>query len=178
MGVASISIDSVPSASFTPQEPLVELLRICLSKNATPFLTECNEKHFLVTWLIKEWSKNLSSNKFILLVVASQEKVTLWSKFLSRLTFMDLEGNKNLIVTTQDDLNEIVTQEKVDLVSLLIVENGHILMHHDNVINLTKQLVFHMQLLRRLILLTFLYVFILALKSFRYLISLLICRRI
>ena len=147
MGVASISIDSVPSASFTPQEPLVELLRICLSKNVSPFLAESNEKHFLVTWLIKEWSKNLSGNKFILLVVASQEKVTLWSKFLARLTFMDLEGNKNLIITTQDDLNEIVTQERVELVSLMIVENGHILMHHDNVIKLAKQLVFHIQLL-------------------------------
>ena len=149
MGVASISIDSVPSASFTPQEPLVELLRICLSKSSTPFLTESNEKHFLVTWLIKEWSKNLSSNKFILLIVASQEKVVLWSKFLSRLTFMDLEGNRNLIITTPDDLNEIVSKEKVDLVSLLIVENGHVLKDHENVINFTKQLVFHIQLLMK-----------------------------
>ena len=146
MGVASISIDSVPSASFTPQEPLVELLRVCLSKNVSPFLAEPCEKHFLVTWLIKEWAKNLTRAKLILLVVASGEKVTLWRKFLSRLTFMDLEKNKNLIITTQDDLEEVVPQEKVEDISLMIVETGHVLMHHVNVTNLTKRLVFYVAL--------------------------------
>ena len=146
MGVASISIDSVPSASFTPQEPLVELLRVCLSKNVSPFLAEPYEKHFLVTWLIKEWAKNLTRAKLILLVVASDEKVTLWRKFLARLTFMDLEKNKNLIITTQDDLEEVVPQEKVEDISLMIVENGHVLMHHVNVTNLTKRLVFYVAL--------------------------------
>ena len=130
MGVASISIDSVPSASFTPQESLVELLRICLSKNVSPFLADPKEKHFLVTWLIKEWTKNLVNNEVIVLLVASEEKTTLWSKFLGRLTFLDLENDKNLIITTEKDINETVKSRSI---SLLIVENGHVLMHHENV---------------------------------------------
>ena len=86
MGIASISIDSVPSASFTPQEPLVELLRVCLSKNSTPFLTDSHDKPFLVTWLVKEWTRNARKNEIILLLVSSQEKRDLWEKFLTRLT--------------------------------------------------------------------------------------------
>jgi hypothetical protein len=141
MGVSSISIDSVPSASFTPQESLVELLRICLSKNASPFLTEPNEKHFLVTWLIKEWAKNLTSNEFILLIVASEEKAVLWRKFLARLTFLDLENDKNLVITTPNETDGIITEEKSRSISLMIVENGHVLMHHENVKKIVKGLV-------------------------------------
>ena len=34
MGLVSLASDSVPSTTFTPQEPLVELLRVSLSEDA------------------------------------------------------------------------------------------------------------------------------------------------
>jgi hypothetical protein len=34
MGIASLASDSVPNITFTPQEPLVELLKVSLAKDA------------------------------------------------------------------------------------------------------------------------------------------------
>jgi hypothetical protein len=34
MGIASLTSDSVPATTFTPQEPLVEVLRVSLAKDA------------------------------------------------------------------------------------------------------------------------------------------------
>ena len=87
MGITSISVDSVPSKTFTPQDHLVELLRICLEKDCTPFLSEGCEKPFLVTWLIKERSKFCAKDKAnILIIVENEIKAKLWSKYLHSLT--------------------------------------------------------------------------------------------
>lgn len=141
MGITSISIDSVPSASFTPQEPLVELLRICLSKSTLPFLAEANDKPFLITWLIKEWVRNAKENQIILLVVGSHEKEDLWQNFLFRLTSFDDEKSENnlkLVVSTSENLVEKVGSKSE--ISLLIIENAHILMKDENVKGLSKDL--------------------------------------
>lgn len=34
MGIASLASDSMPTSTFTPQEPLVELLRVSLAQDA------------------------------------------------------------------------------------------------------------------------------------------------
>ncbi len=129
MGVPSISIDSVPLNSFTPQEPLVELLRICLGSNVTPFLSEAAEKPFLVTWLMKEWCKVLQSdNESIVLVVDSAVKVELWRKYLGRLTSLRLDSESKLIISCAEDVEKIERD-----VSLLVVDNGHILMQNESV---------------------------------------------
>lgn len=134
MGVSSVNVDSVPAGSFTPQEPLVELLRVCLAKNCTPFLSEANEKPFLVTWLVKEWSKKWKENETgsILLLVPTAEKVTLWQKFLKSLTCVHIrkldnieEDSKSLVIATPDELIEL--NLKNFKLSLAILDNSHLL---------------------------------------------------
>ena len=82
MGVASLSSESVPTRTLTPQEPLVETLRVALSKDVILVLTNPKDKTFLVTWLIKEWAWNVR-NKVgsILFLVANQKQVDLWKQF-------------------------------------------------------------------------------------------------
>lgn len=137
MGVASISVDSVPTRTFTPQEPLVELLRICLEKNTVPFLAESHDKPFLVTWLVKEWARKLEHSR-ILIIVPSDEKAKLWSKFLSRLTLFDPVAKtdreassasaEKLVIATPEGLLAI----GLDF-SLVVVDNGQVLMLEESV---------------------------------------------
>ena len=91
MGVASLSSESVPTRTLTPQEPLVETLRVALSKDVILVLTNPKDKTFLVTWLIKEWAWNVR-NKVgsILFLVANQKQVDLWKQFFQRTTGNDL----------------------------------------------------------------------------------------
>lgn len=132
MGVASISIDSVPSTSFTPQESLVELLRICLNKNVAPFLAEANDKPFLVTWLIKEWCRNLTSqNEIILFVVDSEEKVSLWNKFLDRMTC----NHQSVIISTIENLENDDSKK----ISLIVVDNAQRLMLDEKVTKIVSK---------------------------------------
>ena len=142
MGVASVNVDSVPAGSFTPQEPLVELLRVCLAKNCTPFLSEACEKPFLVTWLVKEWSKKWNEEKgSILLLVPTTEKVTLWQNFIKSLTCVPIKklnteeeenneeesegGRPSLVIAAPDQLAEL--NSKNFRLSLAILDNSHLL---------------------------------------------------
>ncbi len=137
MGLASISVDSVPSRSFTPQESLVELLRVCISKNCLPFLAEPSDKTFLITWLVKEWSWKVRHNRDsrILFVVPTEEKVSLWDTFLSRLTNLqtlaasssevakDVDTQQHeVVIATAESAKSLTNCKKV---CLLIVDNGH-----------------------------------------------------
>ena len=84
MGVASLSSESVPTRTLTPQEPLVETLRVALSKDVILVLTNPRDKTFLVTWLVKEWAWNVRNNVgSILFLVANQKQVDLWKQFFS-----------------------------------------------------------------------------------------------
>ena len=87
MGVASLSSEAVPTRTLTPQEPLVETLRVALSKNVILVLTNPKDKTFVVTWLIKEWAWNVR-NKVgsIVFLVANQKQVELWQQFFRRTT--------------------------------------------------------------------------------------------
>ena len=147
MGITSISVDSVPSKAFTPQDHLVELLRICLEKNTIPFLSEDFEKPFLITWLIKERSK-FTKDSSILILVENEKKVSLWSKYISSLTLftpkiitenqaVDIAEDKNekLIVCTAQSLeSEAIKFKKL---GLLIIDNAHHLMLEETVRNYT-----------------------------------------
>ena len=148
MGITSISVDSVPSKAFTPQDHLVELLRICLEKNTIPFLSEDFEKPFLITWLIKERSK-FAKDSSILILVENEKKVFLWSKYISSLTLFtpkiitkneaaavdNEDKNEKLIVCTPQDLeSEAIKFKKL---GLLIIDNAHHLMLEDTVRNYT-----------------------------------------
>ena len=54
MGLASLSLDAVPSSSLTPQEPLVESLRVALQQDTTLVLNNSpQDKTFLFTLLVK-----------------------------------------------------------------------------------------------------------------------------
>ena len=87
MGVASLSSESVPTRTLTPQEPLVETLRVALSKDVILVLTNPRDKTFLVTWLVKEWAWNVRNNVgSILFLVANQKQVDLWKQFFQRTT--------------------------------------------------------------------------------------------
>jgi len=44
MGLASLASDSVPTTTFTPQEPLVELLRVSLSKDVALVMSSPGSK--------------------------------------------------------------------------------------------------------------------------------------
>ena len=87
MGVASLSSESVPTRTLTPQEPLVETLRVALAKDVILVLTNPKDKTFLVTWLIKEWAWSVR-NKVgsIVFLVANQNQVELWKQFFQRTT--------------------------------------------------------------------------------------------
>ena len=87
MGVASLSSEAVPTRTLTPQEPLVETLRVALAKDVILVLTNPKDKTFLVTWLIKEWAWNIR-NKVgsIIFLVANQKQVHLWTQFFLRTT--------------------------------------------------------------------------------------------
>lgn len=89
MGVASLSSEAVPTRTLTPQEPLVETLRVALSRDVTLVLTNPRDKTFLVTWLIKEWAWNVR-NKVgsIVFLVANEQQVELWQHFFQRTTGM------------------------------------------------------------------------------------------
>jgi endoribonuclease Dicer len=144
MGLASISVDSVPSKDYTPLEPLVELLRICLEKNCVPFLAEAKDKGFLVTWLIKEWSRQTKSSHLImLLIVHSEERARLWIKFLSRLTNLgpklaaECDKLHGLIIATPQDLDDKNSLLLSNL-GLVIVDNGHSLMLNKSVVKIVE----------------------------------------
>ena len=95
MGVASLSSEAVPTRTLTPQEPLVETLRVALSKDAILVLTNPKDKTFLVTWLVKEWAWNIRNRVgSIIFLVANPKQVDLWTQFFRRTTgnqTMDLE---------------------------------------------------------------------------------------
>ena len=132
MGIASINVDSVPAGSFTPQEPLVELLRVCLEKNCSPFLSEAGEKPFLVIWLIKEWAKKSWEKGCMLFLVPSLEKASLWEGFVSALTCLNVKpiedigenDDKTLIITTPQ---ELAKKQHIPKISLSIIDNSHII---------------------------------------------------
>ena len=87
MGVASLSAESVPTRTLTPQEPLVETLRVALSKDVILVLTQPRDKTFIVTWLVKEWAWNVRRNiGSILFLVSSDEQANLWNKYFQRTT--------------------------------------------------------------------------------------------
>ena len=132
MGVTSVNVDSVPAGSFTPQEPLVELLRVCLEKNCSPFLSEASEKPFLVTWLIKEWSKKCHSQKKskVLLLVPTEQKASLWQNFIKSLTCVpvkkineEFHENFALVIATPEELLECSQTLKDGQLKLAILDN-------------------------------------------------------
>ena len=97
MGVASLSSESVPTRTLTPQEPLVETLRVALSKDVILVLTNPRDKTFLVTWLVKEWAWNVRNNVgSILFLVANQKQVDLWKQFFQRTTGNEFNQLKTL----------------------------------------------------------------------------------
>ena len=90
MGIASLSSDAVPTKTLTPQEPLVETLRVALAKDVILVLTNPKDKTFLVTWLIKEWSWNIREKVgSIVFLVANEKQVELWNDFFRRTTGND-----------------------------------------------------------------------------------------
>ena len=135
----TISVDSVPPGTFTPQENLVENLRICLERNCSPFLSDDADKPFLITWLIKERTK-LAKDSFVVIIVENDAKAKLFSSYLQKLTLYDpviisksveedhenKSYNRKLIVATPDGLNSDGFKEKK--LCLLIIDNGHHLM--------------------------------------------------
>ena len=131
MGIASINVDSVPAGSFTPQEPLVELLRVCLEKDCSPFLSEAGEKPFLVIWLIKEWAKKCWEKGCMLLLVPTLDKTSLWEDFISALTCLSVKpiqdigeaDDKTLIITTPQ---ELAKRQQIPKITLSIIDNSHI----------------------------------------------------
>ena len=141
MGITSISVDSVPSKAFTPQDHLVELLRICLEKDCSPFLSEDCEKPFLVTWLVKERSK-FSKDANILIIVENELKAKLWSKYLQSLTLFNprilenreeikLDSYEKLLISTPEGLKSDFIRKKP--LCLLIIDNGHQLLLNETV---------------------------------------------
>lgn len=87
MGVASLSSEAVPSRTLTPQEPLVETLRVALSTDVILVLTQPRDKTFIVTWLVKEWAWNVRNQiGSIVFLVADEEQVDLWRNFFHRTT--------------------------------------------------------------------------------------------
>ena len=97
MGIASLSSDAVPTKTLTPQEPLVETLRVALAKDVILVLTNPKDKTFLVTWLIKEWSWNIREKVgSIVFLVANEKQVELWKDFFRRTTGNDKVRNVTL----------------------------------------------------------------------------------
>ena len=94
MGIASLSSDAVPTKTLTPQEPLVETLRVALAKDVILVLTNPKDKTFLVTWLIKEWAWNIREKVgSIVFLVANKKQVELWKDFFRRTTGNDKDSN-------------------------------------------------------------------------------------
>ena len=97
MGIASLSSDAVPTKTLTPQEPLVETLRVALAKDVILVLTNPKDKTFLVTWLIKEWAWNIREKVgSIVFLVANEKQVELWKDFFRRTTGNDKVRNVTL----------------------------------------------------------------------------------
>ena len=76
MGLASLSLEAVPSSTLTPQEPLVESLRIALQRNTALILNNSPlDKTFLVPLLVKEYVHHLRQNSgsvFVLVGTSTQ----------------------------------------------------------------------------------------------------------
>ncbi len=49
MGIASLASDSVPNITFTPQEPLVELLKVSLAKDAVLVMASAQVNLLVIT---------------------------------------------------------------------------------------------------------------------------------
>ena len=140
----TISVDSVPQGTFTPQDNLVENLRVCLEKNCSPFLSDDADKPFLITWLIKERTK-LAKDSFVAIIVENDAKAQLFSSYLHKLTLCnpviiskkveEVSENKSyngkLIIATPEGLNS--DDFKGKKLCLLIIDNGHHLMLNEDV---------------------------------------------
>ena len=139
MGLASLSYDAVPSQTLTPQEPLVESLRIALSSNATFVLTQPQDKTFLVTWVVKEYARHVRNQTgSVLIVVADHAQALLWSQFFC--CSMDLTPALGLasvekptfLITTTMELQALKPEEfKIKFQTLnpvlVMIDNAHAL---------------------------------------------------
>ena len=143
MGLASLSSEAVPSQVFTPQDPLVESLRIALSRNCTFVLSKPLDKTFLFTWIVKEYARHVKNGTgSIVIFVANADQADLWSKFFHRTTNLhpvtDLSGEDEskqsvFAVISPTLMSESLTAriEKIN-VRLAVIDNSHLLLDADN----------------------------------------------
>ena len=105
------TLDAVPWDTFTPQEHLVELLRVLLERDAILALLEPQEKTFITLMLMREFSR---TNKKILLILPQDKQIPLWKQFLQRMS--------NAQVLEQVVIQVALPEQQQDSYSLIIVD--------------------------------------------------------
>uniref|UniRef100_A0A0K2UZN8 ribonuclease III n=1 Tax=Lepeophtheirus salmonis TaxID=72036 RepID=A0A0K2UZN8_LEPSM len=119
--------EAVPSASFTPQEHSVELLRVIFSQNTTPVLVNPSEKPFLVLSLIRDYAgpSIRHANARAVLSLPTETQIQPWREFLERST----NFKSGITVLTHEELLEY---EDIENIALLILDAAHVLNRHNS----------------------------------------------
>ena len=148
----NISMELFPFSSFTPQDPMVEALKVAMEKDVIFVMLSPTEKSFIVLKLLSEKIAEIKANKGqAIFLVAKEEQAVLWSEFLNQMLNFPISHiaedqnhdqieSREVLVATVNAYHHHMKQSSAKKVSLCIIDNGHLLKGNSQFQDILEQL--------------------------------------